>query len=84
MFKDDVRLQFLVILERIVLLIRKDDVVVQGHPYRLCSLSKFSSNGAVELCGRGVSTDMVMYCNNVGRIVEHPESHDVSRVGSVF
>lgn len=84
MFKDDVRLQFLVILERIVLFIRKDDMVAQGHPYRLCSLSKFSSNGAVELCRRGIPTDMVMYCNNVGRIVEHPESHDVSRVGRVF
>ena len=84
MFKDDVRLQFLVILERIVLFIRKDDVVVQGHPYRLCSLCELSSNCAVELCRRGIPTDMVMYCNNVGRIVEHPESHDVPRVGSVF
>ena len=59
-------------------------MVVQGHPYRLCCLSKFSSNGAVELCRRGIPTDMVMYCNNVCRIVEPPESHDVSRVGSLF
>ena len=59
-------------------------MVAQGHPYRLCSLCELSSNCIVEFCGRGVSTDMVMYCNNVGRIVENPESHDVSRVGSVF
>ena len=84
MFKDDVRLQFLVILERIVLLIRKDDVVVQGHPYRLSSLSELCCNSTVELCRRGIPTDMVMYCNNVGRIVEHPESHDVSRVSSIL
>ena len=39
-------------------------MVAQGHPYRLCCLSKFSCNCIVEFCGRGVSTDMVMYCNN--------------------
>lgn len=59
-------------------------MVAQGHPYRLCSLSKFSCNCTVELRGRGVPTDMVMYRDNVSCIVEYPESHDVSRVGSVF
>ena len=59
-------------------------MVAQGHPYRLCCLSKFSCNCAVKLCRRGIPTDMVMYCNNVGRIVEHPESHDVSRVSSIL
>ena len=59
-------------------------MVAQGHPYRLCSLCELSSNCIVEFRGRGVPTDMVMYCNNVGRIVEHPESHDVPWVGSVF
>ena len=59
-------------------------MVAEGHAYRLCSLCELSSNCAGELRGRGVSTDMVMYCNNVGRIVEHPESHDVPWVGSVL
>ena len=59
-------------------------MVAEGHAYRLCSLCELSSNCAVELRWRRVPTDMVMYCNNVGRIVENPESHDVPRVGSVF
>ena len=53
-------------------------MVEESHAYRLSSLSKSCSNCAVELCRRGIPTDMVMYCNNVGRIVENPESHDVS------
>ena len=59
-------------------------MVEESHAYRFCSLSELSSNHAVELCGRGIPTDMVMYCNNVSCIVKYPESHDVSRVGSVF
>ena len=59
-------------------------MVAEGHAYRLCSLCELSNNHAVELRGRGVSTDMVMYCDNVRCIVEHPESHDIPRVGSVF
>ena len=59
-------------------------MVEESHAYRFCSLSESCCNCAVELCGRGIPTDMVMYRNYVGRIVEHPESHDVSRVGSVF
>ena len=30
----------LIVNKGIVLLIRKDDMVAQGHPYRLCSLSE--------------------------------------------
>ena len=59
-------------------------MVAEGHAYRLCSLCELSSNCAVELRWRRVSTDMVMYSNNVSCIVKYPESHDVSRVGSVF
>ena len=59
-------------------------MVEESHAYRFCSLSELSSNHAVELCGRGIPADMVMYCNNVSCIVKYPESHDVSRVGSVF
>ena len=59
-------------------------MVEESHAYRFCSLSKSCSNCAVELRWRGIPTDMVMYCDDVGRIVEHPESHDVSRIGSVF
>ena len=59
-------------------------MVSKGHSYRLCSLCELSSNHAVKLCGRGIPTDMVMYCDNVSCIVEHPESHDIPRVGSVF
>ena len=59
-------------------------MVAEGHAYRLCSLCELSSNCAVELCGRRIPTDMVMYRDDVSCIVEYPESHDVSRVGSVF
>ena len=59
-------------------------MVEESHTYRFCSLSESCCNCAVELCGRGIPTDMVMYSNNVSCIVKYPESHDVPRVGSVF
>ena len=59
-------------------------MVTHLHSHCLCSLRKFGYNDAVELRGGGIPADMVMYCDNVSCIVEHPESHDILRVGSVF
>jgi len=52
-------------------------VVTHLHSHCLCSLRKFGCNDAVELRGGMVPADMVMHRDDVGRIVEHPETHDV-------